>query len=255
MKTEHINLASNYRYHGGNALILEAAFQANAWTERHWATKAQAEKRSLQLEPGAVGVTVMLNERKFTVYNSAQMVLVETSPIPDSPFLERSGHTGPEGDTPDDAPTTRKSAKVLTFRQNPAAAKSSYEAFRDALPNRANGWPREARAFFNGLPNGGTYQAHMGTPRGEFIHAALQFLAEHGDSEGRRYTLQLEQVGWAFFSEADKKGRPLKAPELHATTGMHPQVSEEDLQRLQEKGLAQPTYRMHLQPATAKAVA
>jgi hypothetical protein len=234
MKTEHTNLASGYRYHGGNALILEQACQANAWTSRTWATKAQAVKLERPIITDAAGVVVVLNDRQFTIYNAAQMA---------------AAHEGEATTAPVAAPSSRESAKVVTLRPTGKKALMSFNQFRDELPNRAAGWPREARAFYDGLPGGGTYQAHMGTERGEFLHAAMRALAEHGDSQGNRYTLELEQVGWAYFTEADKKGRPLKRVELAGLTGMNPDVEGERWEVLKEKGLVQPTYRMKLQPA------
>lgn len=91
----------------------------------------------------------------------------------------------------------------------------------------------------------------MGTERGEFLHAALRTLAENGDGQGNHYTLELEQVGWAYFTEADKKGRPLKRMELAGLTGINPDVEGDRWEMLKEKGLVQPTYRMKLQPAGA----
>ena len=236
MKNTHTNLASGYRYHGGNALILEQAAQANTWTSPQWATKAQASKLGRPIITGAAGVVVVLNDRQFTIYNVAQMAAAPEGEATPAPVV---------------AAPPRESAKVVTLRPAGKKALMSFSQFRDELPNRAAGWPREARAFYDGLPNGGTYQAHMGTERGEFLHAALRALAEHGDSQGNRYTLELEQVGYAYFTEADKKGRPLKRVELVGITGMNPDVEGERWEVLKEKGLVQPTYRMKLQPAGA----
>lgn len=221
-------------------MLLEQARAANGWASYQWATKAQADKLQRPLVPNAAGVVVVLNERQFTVYNAAQMA--SAAPAPAAPL--------PTQATP--LPAETGSAKVLTFKAAPEkTARVSFQTFRDALPNRAAGWPREARAFYDGLPNGGTYQAHMGTERGEFLYCAMQYLAEHGDAEGRRYTLELEQVGWVIYTATDKKGLPLKRPEIKHVFGLEvEQKQTEALQAMKEQGLAQPTYRMHLKPAT-----
>lgn len=75
MKNVHTNLASGYRYHGGNALILDTAARKNRWKECQWATRAQAEKLGRPPYPNQKGVIVMLNEKKFTVFNTAQLCL------------------------------------------------------------------------------------------------------------------------------------------------------------------------------------
>lgn len=222
-------------------MLLEQARATNGWASYQWATKAQADKLQRPLMANAAGVVVVLNERQFTVYNAAQMA--NAAPAPAAPLPAPAAAP---------LPAETGSAKVLTFKAAPEkTARISFQTFRDALPNRAAGWPREARAFYDGLPNGGTYQAHMGTERGEFLYCAMQYLAEHGDAEGRRYTLELEQLGWAIYIDKDSKGMPLKKPVLKYTTSMDVQEKTPGtLQTMQEQGLAQPTYRMHLKPAT-----
>ena len=245
MKTQHTNIASGYRYHGGNALILEQAAKAAGFTAPEWCTKAQAEKLGRQVVPGAAGVVVLLNEQRFTVYNVAQ--LASAAPAPQQAAV---------------APVASKA----TPAPKPAGAQAAtLAAFRQAMPKQALSiYPREARAFFDGLPNGGTYTAYMGMPRGELIHGAFHFLAEHGDAHGRRYSLQVEQTGWAIYTNTNSKGKLLKQPELRFTVGLDFQglpagcaamQQPEVLETLRLEGLVQPCYRMQLTPAAAQAAA
>lgn len=248
----HTNLASGYRYHGGNALILTQACTAHGWKAGGWATATQAARLGRPVLPGQSGVTVSLNEKAFTVFNAAQLAekpqTVEEVALEEAyeerreaEYEERKGHL--------DGPATG-SAKPLT-----KAAR--YSAFRDQLPNRATGWPREARAFFDGLPNGGRYEAMMGQERGEFIYAAMKALAETGDADGRRYTLQLEQVGWAVYTNVNlNTGKALKRTELVARMGMVlDDVTTATLATYQERAMAHPIYRMTLTPAAAPRLA
>lgn len=248
----HTNLASGYRYHGGNALILTQACTAHGWKAGDWATATQAARLGRPVLPGQSGVTVSLNEKAFTVFNTAQLAekpqTVEEVALEEAyeerreaEYEERKGHL--------DGPATG-SAKPLT-----KAAR--YNAFRDQLPNRAIGWPREARAFFDGLPNGGRYEAMMGQERGEFIYAAMKALAETGDADGRRYTLQLEQVGWAIYQNVNPRtGKALKRTEL--THRLPMELTPENaavLELYREQLLAHPIYRMTLTPACAAVAA
>lgn len=232
MTIQHTNIASGYRYHGGNALILTQAAKANGYTAPEWCTKTQAERLGRPVMPGAAGVVVMLNDRQFTVYNVAQLAAAAPAPQP-APAATPAPQPAPKQAQPATQPATR----------------ATFTAFRDAMPNRAAGWPREARAFFDGLPNGGIYVAHMGQAKGELIYCALQYLAEHGDAQGRRYSLKVEQIGWAFYRALDRKGKPLKVPELATTSGLDVSpMSEEQFMTCKVQGLAQPTYRMDLVP-------
>lgn len=70
----HINHASGYKFHGGNALILENAAKAKGYTTPQWLTLAQAAKLNLAPLPGAAANQVILNERVFNVYNLEDMV-------------------------------------------------------------------------------------------------------------------------------------------------------------------------------------
>lgn len=235
MQTQHTNLASGYRYHGGNALILTQAANTFGYNNPQWCTKAQAEKLGRPVLPGHTGFTVMLNDRQFTVYNVDQLAAAPApQPAPQSPPAATPA-----------APRATQPAQLAT----PSPKASTFNAFRDAMPNRAAGWPREARAFYDGLPNGGIYVAHMGQAKGELIYCALQFLAENGDAQGRRYSLKVEQIGWAFYRAIDRKGKPLKVPELATTSGMDVSpMSEAQFMACKVQGLAQPTYRMDLVP-------
>lgn len=116
MKNEHTNLASGYRYHGGNALILEQACQANAWTSRTWATKAQAAKLERPVTSGAAGVVVVLNDRQFTVFNAAQLAAAPEGEATPAPVV---------------AAPPRESAKVVTLRPAGKKALMSFSQFRD----------------------------------------------------------------------------------------------------------------------------
>lgn len=76
MKDQHTNLSSGYVYKHENATKLAKAARRNGWSEPVWATRAQAEKLGRPLlDNQAKGVTVLLNEKKFTVYNTAQLCL------------------------------------------------------------------------------------------------------------------------------------------------------------------------------------
>lgn len=76
MKAIHINISSSYIYHGANALNLTKAARRHGWKETGWATRAQAEKLGRPLlDSKAKGVVVVLNEKQYTVYNTAQLCL------------------------------------------------------------------------------------------------------------------------------------------------------------------------------------
>lgn len=246
----HTNLASGYRYHGGNALILTQACTAHGWKAGDWATATQAARLGRPVLPGQSGVTVSLNEKAFTVFNSAQLCLK------DEGEGYGPGHPQWESDQ-QDAYATGGVAEPEPGSAKPLTKAARYNAFRDQLPNRATGWPREARAFFDGLPGGGRYEAMMGQERGEFIYAAMKALAETGDADGRRYTLQLEQVGWAIYQNVNPRtGKALKRTELVARMGMVlDDVATATLATYQERAMAHPIYRMTLTPASAAVAA
>lgn len=228
MKNQHTNLASGYRYHGGNALILEQAMQAMGSTATQWCTATQAERSGYVLKDNAQGVQVMLNEKAFTVYNIQHLKSTATPPTPK-----------------ENAPTKKPD------RKQESAKLPTLKHFKEQMPDNAKGWPREARMFFEGMENGGTYVANMGQMRGEFIYCAMVYLAEHGDAQGRRYTLNIEQEAWALYQDYNPRtGKPHKRPEFVSLASIDPTTHEarEELEKLKQEGLAHPRYKMTLTP-------
>lgn len=87
----HTNAASGYKFHGGNALILEKACEARGYTNPQWLTKAQADKLGLEPRPNAVPNQVILNERVFNVYNIDDMQQAAHTLAPEERYMT-AGH-------------------------------------------------------------------------------------------------------------------------------------------------------------------
>lgn len=215
----HTNHVTGYQFKGDKAKPLAAAMRAHNFGSALWATPTQAQKVGLAPVPGAQPVQVLLNEKPFDFFNLDQLK--------------------PAGTTIQAAPKPTPTPKT-------AANRPTLALFKAAMPNGGKGMGAECAAFYAGLPNGGTYTAHMGWRSGEFIDAAMRFLADNGDAEGRRYTLAVEQVGWAVYTAFSPKGKPMPRPQL---AGTYPMGSESTkLDSYQRAGMAHPTLRLTLKP-------
>lgn len=224
---QHINPISGYAFHGANAEALTNAMRAHNFGSAEWATATQAKRAGLIIPPTAKPVTITLNTHPFQVFNLDG--------------LKPTGTAFSQAPTP--AATPKKAPEALTLRD-----------FKAGMPYGGKGLTAECAAFFNGLPNGGTYVAHTGRLPGDLIYSATRWLADNGDAHGNRYSLQLEQVGLAFYKAFSPKGKLLARPELFDTWNyLEPKTAAgaKQLANARELNMVHPTYRITIKPMKA----
>lgn len=246
---QHVNHVTGYQFKGDKAKPLAAAIAAHHFGSAEWATLAQAYKVGLTPTHGAHPVHVMLNEKAFAFYNLDQLEPRDPTPAEEEEMriaFTVQGECAMAREAIIPAGVAIGGVITPDRPEENAFNRLSLREFKAGLPNGGKGMTAEAAAFHAGLPNGGTYTVHMGYRNGEFLEAAMRLLADNGDAEGRRYTLDVEQVGWAVYTAFTEKGKPLARPQL---VGTYPMGSDSrKLEAYQQAGMAYPTNRLTLKP-------